>query len=316
MPDTSDLRYESGHTARRGASAPLFDWQDIASPEGVRGVRDACREPGWFALRADDETARHIAGTLGAMRQFYTLADDHDIKKDVCVNPQLGKYGWTPMYGEPAYQPGTIAHLESFDCGFGAANRWPAIADFQKNIEACRGQLATLGDRVLESLAIAAGLRLSFFQERCNSRELSTMRLLHYPPNDAVESSTNVGIAAHTDFECITLIIQTAPGLELRSVDGEWREASGDESTIVVLLGDMLERWTNGEFAATGHRVRNTRHPRFSIVLFCAVNAGEIVAPLAEFVHADRPAQYGATEQAAYLQEQVRRAEKLRDDKD
>ncbi len=141
------------------------------------------------------------------------------------------------------------------------------------------------------------------------------MRLLNYPANDAPASGDNVGIAAHTDFECITLLVQNAPGLEIRTRTGQWFDAPSDTGQIVVLLGDMIERWTNGMFQATGHRVRNSNEKRMSIVMFLAVNDDVIVAPLPRFTSADCPPGYTPVGQREHLAAEVLQAERNRDRK-
>ena len=117
-----------------------------------------------------------------------------------------------------------------------------------------------------------------------------------------------VGIAAHTDFECITLLYQTEPGLELFDARGRWVDAPVRNGRLVVLLGDMLERWTNGYLKATGHRVRDTRKQRFSIVMFVAANDDVTVAPLPRFISAENPARYGPVTQENHIDAEIRRA--------
>ena len=76
-----------------------------------------------------------------------------------------------------------------------------------------------------------------------------------------------------------------------------------------VLLGDMLERWTNGVFKASGHRVRNTPELRYSIVQFFAVNEEVEVAPLPQFVSAESPVKYSAIRQEQHINDEVSRAQ-------
>jgi len=95
-----------------------------------------------------------------------------------------------------------------------------------------------------------------------------------------------VGIAEHTDFECFTLLHQSAPGLELRDAAGTWREAGvfpcegGDSAKFTVIIADVVERWTNGFFPATPHRVALSDRERFSIVRFNGLDPGAVVEPL------------------------------------
>lgn len=103
------------------------------------------------------------------------------------------------------------------------------------------------------------------------------------------ETVVNVGISAHTDFECFTFLHQSDVGLELEMPDGSWVRASPPAVTngtacFTVIFGDMLERWTNGLVRATRHRVPLVSHPRYSIVRFNGLDGETLVAPLPQFV--------------------------------
>ena len=230
-----------------------------------------------------------------------------------------------PLFGEPAYQPGTVAHVESFDCGLEQAtadkslegrNVWPEIDGFRAAALDYWDCTTSTGNAVLSAISEAAGLGPRFLPEQCSSQELNTMRLLNYPASDVPPSDSNVGIAAHTDFECITLILQTQSGLELTDINGHWYDAPGHGGRIVVLLDDMLERWTNGSFKATGHRVRNTSWQRFSVVMFFAVNDDVNVEPLPQFTGPNNPARFEPVLQREHIDHEVQRAEQNREQAD
>jgi isopenicillin N synthase-like dioxygenase len=288
----------------------------------VDRVRKACLGTGFFYVDnvfAGDSVA---ANALSQMQRFFSLPDDDPRKIAVDNRRKQGSYGWMPMFGEPAYQPGTRAHVESFDCGLGGnaysmkalegSNVWPDLPGFRDDIGALWDSLAALAGRVLEVLAEAASLERDFLSSRCNTQEFSTLRLLHYPGGPSEDRLRDVGIAAHTDFECISLILQTGPGLELTDVRGQWYEAPAQPDRVIVLLDDMLERWTNGYFQATGHRVRRTAASRYSIVLFVAVNADQLIRPLDQFVSATNPARFDAVTQRQHIDTEVHRSEAYR----
>ena len=99
----------------------------------------------------------------------------------------------------------------------------------------------------------------------------------------------DVGIAPHTDFEAFTLMHQDAPGLQLLSrnelekgTDGVWLDAPVVDAFIVI-VGDILERYTNGVLRATPHRVVRRSASRRSIIRFNAVAPDAVVAPLPKF---------------------------------
>ena len=87
------------------------------------------------------------------------------------------------------------------------------------------------------------------FNRHFTAGDLGTIRLLHYPGGEDKEAETaNRGISAHTDFEAFTLMHQDAPGLQFISPqgDGEWIDAPVRPGEFVVIIGDVLERFTNG----------------------------------------------------------------------
>ena len=110
---------------------------------------------------------------------------------------------------------------------------------------------------------------------------------------------------------------QDAPGLQLmrRAGDGraghraDWQEAPVRPSEFVVIVGDALERITNGELLATPHRVLRTNHPRNSLIRFNAFTPETVVAPRAEFVSADRPPAYSATTMREHMETTMKNLE-------
>jgi isopenicillin N synthase-like dioxygenase len=70
--------------------------------------------------------------------------------------------------------------------------------------------------------------------------------------------SDQLGIGAHTDFECFTLVTQDEhAGLEVLSKSGYWIKAAPIPGSIVVNIADCFMRQTNDFFVSTVHRVVN-----------------------------------------------------------
>ena len=72
-----------------------------------------------------------------------------------------------------------------------------------------------------------------------------------------------------------------------------------------MIVGDMLERLTNGRLRATRHRVNDTEWERLSLILFNAFDADAEIAPLPEFVSPDNPARFEPTTQVAHINAEV-----------
>ena len=84
------------------------------------------------------------------------------------------------------------------------------------------------------------------------------MRLLRYPPLEGAEAEGAIRAAAHGDINTITLLLGAEEaGLELLKADGEWLAIDPPEGALVVNIGDMLDRLTNGRLRSTTHRVVN-----------------------------------------------------------
>lgn len=278
-------------------------------------LRAAIEGPGYAIVENLFAASGGEPAVLASMRSFFSLPDDDAAKQRINVQHRPDTRGWMPLGGEPAYEAGTRARVESFDVGRpgDAANAWPDIPAFRERTEALWSDFSCAGLALMEAIAATCSLPRDAFRAHCNTQELSTMRLLHYPGQDVPPGDGDVGISAHTDFECMTLLFQTAPGLELQDREGRWCEAPAGGGRAILLFGDMLETWTNGRVRATPHRVRMTSYPRFSTVLFFAVNAGVTVAPLPAFAGAGDPSRYPALDQRSHSAERLRRAEANRD---
>jgi len=336
MPSTEQLDPFEAAGDLSPEQVPDIDVGALFAPDAIRRARvvgaiaRACREPGFFRIHNTCIPASLIDSLLSQMRAFFDLSDDDPIKQAVHNGASPGGNGWGPIGAEPAYQPGTIAHVESFDCGprlsayrsgenpaaYGVhPSVWPALPDFHDTTRAYWDAAGRLGKALFEALAEALGLEPGFFVERCSERARKALRLLHYPglPAGSAEAG-RVGIAAHTDFECFTLMYQTAPGLELTDARGRWFRVPGEPDRFTVILGDMLERWTNGFLQATGHRVAVAPWPRYSVILFFAVDPEHVIAPLPRFVSQENPARYAATTQGEHIQRELERAHRNRDE--
>ena len=111
----------------------------------------------------------------------------------------------------------------------------------------------------------------------------SQLRLLKYFENDAPADRLHHGIDAHSDFECLTILHATHPGLQLLSADDHWVETPPMENCFTILVGDCLEAWTGGDLKATQHRVVNRGAERFSLPFFFSADYDCEIKPQAPF---------------------------------
>ena len=101
-------------------------------------------------------------------------------------------------------------------------------------------------------------------------------------------------------------------GLEVKSRKGDWVPFTADADTIVVNIGDMLQRLTNHVYPSTTHRVVNppgekARQPRYSTPFFLHPNPDFLIDVLPSCVTADNPSRYPEPITAqGYLDERLR----------
>jgi len=123
-----------------------------------------------------------------------------------------------------------------------------------------------LGIEVMSAIASALGLDERWFDPWLADPTV-LFRIFHYPP-PAAEFVGSWGVAEHTDYGFLTLLVQDdSGGLEVR-VGEQWIDVPPTDDAIVCNLGDMLERVTGGRYRSTPHRVRLPRRDRYSFPLF------------------------------------------------
>ena len=119
---------------------------------------------------------------------------------------------------------------------------------------------------------------------------------------------------AHEDIDLITLLVgATNSGLELLTKEGEWLPINATENTLVVNVGDMLQRLTNHVYRSTTHRVVNPAtadfgKPRFSMPFFVHPRPDFLIKTLPQCVSPQNPDRYAGTPITAqeYLNERLR----------
>lgn len=131
---------------------------------------------------------------------------------------------------------------------------------------------------------IATDLSMPLHQMITNSENI-LLRILHYPPLHHAIQAGAVRAAAHEDINLLTLLpAATAPGLEVLDAEGRWHAVSCDKGNVVVNVGDMLQKSTQGYYKSTTHRVVNPIHAnenvsRYSMPLFLHARPEVLIAP-------------------------------------
>ncbi|WP_426955358.1 isopenicillin N synthase family dioxygenase [Muricoccus radiodurans] len=220
-----------------------------------------------------------IADAFAAAESFFALPEP----EKRAVQDRRNNRGYIPMFdgqrpgekpsGNEAFSighPDRPADPELRELPFHAETPWPpAMPSMRAGIEPLYRAMFSLGEDILSAAALHLGAPETFFAEM--SRETySNMRVVHYPPQEAVAETSDYGVVAHVDRGLITLLIQDMNGgLSVRAPSGDWLPVVPDPEAIVINVGALLRRWTNGRYLAALHRVTNTSgRERYSIPLF------------------------------------------------
>jgi isopenicillin N synthase-like dioxygenase len=120
----------------------------------------------------------------------------------------------------------------------------------------------------LRLLSIGCGLPEDTFDSKFIPKSTSTLRPMHYPTYGETESPTFT-CEEHIDTPFVTLLATFSyEGLEIQKEDNTWVSVAPRAGSLIVNIGDLLQRVSSGRFKATRHRVRDIKRDRFSVPFF------------------------------------------------
>jgi len=274
-----------------------------------------------FAVIADHGVpAELIQRAEEKSRAFFALPEE--VKRKYLIEGGGGQRGYTAFGIETA--KGATAHdlKEFWHVGRDLApghpfrdhmpdNVWPAeVAGFRETFEELYAAFETAGLKILKAIARFLKIDEDYFVDTVRDGN-SVMRLLHYPPIQG-EPGSNVRAGAHEDINTITLLLGAEEaGLELLTKDGRWIPVAPKPGELVVNIGDMLQRLTNGVLRSTTHRVVNPPaerrgFSRFSMPFFLHFRSDFLIEALPSTVPAGEQPKWPPMTANDYLQERLR----------
>ena len=293
------------NVSRNFSDIPVIDISALHGTDAAEQARvaeelgQAARDVGFLYVTGSGIDENLFQALLAATKQFFALPLEK--KMEVYIGRSRNHRGYVPE-GEEVFYGGTKDKKEAFDISIDlpaddpdyvaghpmlGPNQWPDLPGFAEAANAYYGAAFALGKTLMQGFAMALGEKPDYF-DHFITKPPSQLRLIHYPFDASAEDQ--LGIGAHTDYECFTLLRSTAPGLEVMNDAGEWIDAPPVPGAYVVNIGDMLEIFTNGQFVATSHRVRKVKEERYSFPLFFTVDYDTVVSPMERFVTAETPA--------------------------
>jgi len=289
------------------AEIPVIDIHGHDEDQIAKEVSIACKEIGFFYLEGHGIPEILIENVLSASKKLFDLP----LEEKLALQDKELTRGYTPMEEEtldPANQPLRGDTKEGFYLGRDIAktdklynpsklsgpNTWPTTdlcpswidadcKDWKDIMNEYFDAILKLGLRVIGYLALALDLPENYFNDSF-SVPMAALRLLHYSSEPSAPDKGLFACGAHSDYGMITLLLtDDSPGLQIFTKENTWMDVPPRKGAFIVNLGDMLERWTNGMFRSTIHRVVTPQNQsisasdRYSIPFFLEPNFDTVV---------------------------------------
>ncbi|KZP13918.1 Clavaminate synthase-like protein [Athelia psychrophila] len=312
---------------------PVIDLKDIGNKDQatrqrlVQEVRDACMQVGFFYVKNHGISDEVVQAAYLASKELFALPED--IKMEIEYKKTPNHMGYSPLLSSNNDPQNAGDLMEGFEFGYEptekkgggvdgvrddgitVANIWPANSPgFRETVLQYYHAALGVGELLFPLFALALDLPENFFEDKTR-HSAALMKLLHYPPQVGEVDERIMGIGAHTDWECFTILWQEPEiqALQVLNNDKEWIKAPPLPGTLVINLGDQLARWTNDVFKSTVHRaVNRSGMHRYSIPVFVGTDYNVPLEPIASCVSGDRPPKYEVITAGDYVKSRFKAA--------
>ncbi|QNL22061.1 isopenicillin N synthase family oxygenase [Hyphobacterium sp. CCMP332] len=308
---------------------PSLDLNDFKSKDEalknsfVEKLGEAYSNIGFIALKNHGLSENDSQKLYAAYQRFFSLPDEIKLKyHDKSI---FGQRGYTPKGQEHAKGRNTGDLKEFYHVGQPSGspedlsetypvNIWPKEIPELKDISINVFQtLESAGQQVLRAIALYLNLDENYFDQKVEKGN-SILRPIHYYPIENPEEIPEdaVRAAEHGDINLITLLMgASAEGLQVLRRDNKWIPITALPDQIVVNVGDMLERLTNGVLRSTIHRVVNPpkekmKTSRYSIPFFMHPRSDMDLSCLDSCVSVSNPKQFDDISAGEFLNERLK----------
>ncbi|MFL6735606.1 MAG: isopenicillin N synthase family dioxygenase [Sphingomonas sp.] len=301
------------------ASVSLKDGEN--DPQGFAKKLGRSFEDYGFAILADHGIPHELVHEAEEKaKAFFALPEA--VKRKYVLPGGGGARGYTP-FGIETARDATAHDLKEF-WHVGRAlpeghpfrdhmpdNLWPAeIPGFRDTFEQLYATFDSTGLKILKAIARYLEIDEDYFEDAVRDGN-SVLRALHYPPQEE-PTGEHIRAGAHEDINARTLLLGAEEaGLELLTRDGRWIPVSSRPGELVINIGDMLQRLTNGLLRSTSHRVVNPAPDRagcarYSMPFFLHFRSDFLIDALAQTIAAGEQPKWPPITADDYLQERLR----------
>ncbi|XP_055332023.1 uncharacterized protein LOC129583948 [Paramacrobiotus metropolitanus] len=257
-------------------------------------ICQALRTVGFLYLKNHGVLDQKIRNAFTTSKAFFELTEERKMDFATRSKRQTNITTYNPIDSERLNPSAKKEIREAFDLIPHNTVDVPEYPDFMPALVSLSQSYRFLAKKILHCIGIGLGLEDPeyFLTVHRNLDDThvpsgSLFRTLYYPSfqREYANDPNVVRCGTHTDYGTVTLVGQDqVGGLEVQTAGGDFIPATPIPDTIVVNIGDLLQRWTSDELKATPHRVlcNTSTLTRQSLVLFVHPDSETVVEALGE----------------------------------
>jgi isopenicillin N synthase-like dioxygenase len=284
----------------------------------ARAVRAACIDIGFFYVTGHGFTAGELDAVLREGLDFFALPFEEKMK---VLSPNVDSPGFVRTGGmDPEKNRDKVVDIKeryslTRELRLGEQARpdarvgktqWPSrelLPTFEPTLKDYVARLERVTEALNRAFALSLDLPEDYFDALYGRPDMA-LTMNFYPPLDPAKlKATQWSFSPHADYSAFTVLLQDrSGGLQARNSAGDWIDVTPKEGTLVVNIGNVLQRWTNDLYSSTLHRALHIGNdPRISAAFFVYPDAATVVQCIKTCEGPDNPPRYKDATVADYV---------------
>lgn len=290
-------------SVEEGTRIPVIDLSAFLAGEGsqetVDSIRDACENVGFFQVVGHGVPSGPLTRIAETIKQVAALPErERKTLSSPTKHPFRGLRTYLNDDGDIEVVRLQVSHFDDAAdaraagvsgeyADFYEPNVWPEqIPGIREDWQTCFSATRALGKKIMALFALALDLPEDYFDPFLEL-DSSTFSANLYPGQSTLSEpgEPKVIFPAHSDSGMLTVLYQTGnyTGLQVLAKDNSWIDVPIVPGSFVINIGDLMTRWTNGQWISTTHRViasTDETGSRVSIPTFYLPAVETTIAPL------------------------------------
>ncbi|KAG8638533.1 hypothetical protein MANES_14G039700v8 [Manihot esculenta] len=230
------------------ANVPIIDFAMLKQNPGqraqvIRAIGNACRRLGYFQIINHGICPTTLEGALSAASDYFELPMEEKIKLMSNDVRKPVRYGTSIRDGTDKFQFWRV-FLKHYAYPLSDwLDLWPNNPPHyrEKMGKYCQ-EARKLALELMAAITESLGLGPTYLGSKMEEG-VHVMAVNCYPPCPKPDMA--LGLPPHSDYSCLTILLQSSPGLEIMDPeDGKWKAVPDQlHGTLQVQVGDHVESW-------------------------------------------------------------------------